>query len=160
MFVRLVFFVEVLVILGGAAVYAGNAPEMQWHKGHGTDGEEKPQHVMQTSDGGYLVVGMTDEAGENASDMLVVKTDAKGEPEWQKIIGTDNQHDWANFSVEVADGYIVAGALSDSGDQERALVKLDSKGKILWQKRYAHSGNDSIRGIDITGDGGIVATGY
>jgi hypothetical protein len=94
--------------------------------------------------------------------MLIIKADADGDEQWQKIIGTTNQHDWANISAEVADGYIVAGALSDSGDQERGIVKLDFDGNIVsgWPKTYHADGVDAIRGIDITSDGSIVATGY
>ncbi len=139
------------------------APEMQWHYGMGTDTGEKPQYVMQTSDGGYLMVGMTDEETGRASDMLIIKADADGDEQWQKIIGTTNQYDWANISAEVADGYIVAGALSDSGDQERCIVKLNkTSGNILsgWPKTYHKDGADAIRGIDETSDGSIVATGY
>jgi beta-galactosidase len=148
------------LILSESAASTDDAPAMEWHKGHGTDNEEKAQHVMQTSDGGYLMVGMTDEASDRGSDMLIVKTDAKGELEWQKIIGTSNQYDWANISAEEADGYIVAGALSVGSDQERGLVKFDVEGNILWQKTYHANGLDAIRGIDITCDGGIVGTGY
>jgi len=148
------------LILSESGACTVEAPAMEWHKGHGTDGEEKAQHVMQTSDGGYLMVGITDEASDRGSDMLIVKTDADGELEWQKVIGTANQYDWANISAETTDGYIVAGALSVGSDQERGLVKFDAEGKILWQKTYGHAGNDAIRGIDITCDGGIVGTGY
>ncbi|MHC4912477.1 MAG: beta-galactosidase GalB, partial [Planctomycetota bacterium] len=150
------------LILSESAVYTTDAPAMQWHYGLGTDTEEKPQHVMQTSDGGYLVVGMTGEVTGRASDMLIIKADADGDEQWQKIIGTTNQHDWANVSAEVSDGYIVAGALSDSGDQERGIVKLDFDGDIVsgWPKTYHADGVDAIRGIDITSDGSIVATGY
>jgi hypothetical protein len=133
---------------------------MQWHLGYGTDGEEKPQHVMQTGDGGYFVVGMTDESAGSATDMLVIKTDADGDEQWQRVIGTTNQHDWANFSVEVADGYIVAGALSVLGDQERGMVKLDSDGNVVWQKTFHAEGMDAVRGIDVSTDGSIAATGY
>ena len=144
----------------GSGGCADGAPAMEWHKGHGTDNGEKPQHVIQTSDGGYMMTGITDEAKGRASDMLIVKTDAKGDLQWQRIIGKSNQYDWANISAEVEDGYIAGGALSESGDQERALVKLDSKGQILWRKTYHAEGTDAIRGIDITSDGSIVATGY
>ena len=143
-----------------SAAVIGRIPAMQWHYGYGTAREEKPQHVMQTSDGGYLVVGMTGEATGRASDMLIVKANADGDEQWQKVIGGANQHDWANMSVEVADGYIIAGALSESGDQERGMVKLNADGDIIWQKLYHADGVDAIRGIDITDDGSIVATGY
>ena len=39
-------------------------------------------------------------------------------------------------------------------------MKFDSDGGIVWQKTYPSDGNGSIRGLDITSDGGIVATGY
>ncbi|MHC4150697.1 MAG: hypothetical protein ACYSSP_01185, partial [Planctomycetota bacterium] len=136
------------------------APEMQWHKGHGTDNGEHVHYGLQTSDGGYIMTGGTSEGRRGSSDMLVVKTDSNGELQWQKIIGTKGQADYANFVTEVSDGFIVAGALDDSGDQDRALVKLDHSGNIVWQKTYADDGNGEIRGVDITGDGGIVATGY
>jgi hypothetical protein len=159
---------ELLLVALGCSIAGGLAragmtdqtPALRWHFGYGTDREEKPQHVMQTSDGGYLVVGMTAEATGRAGDMLVIKADADGDEQWQRIVGKANQYDWANLSVEVSDGYIIAGALSDSGDQERGLVKLRFDGQIIWQKTHHAAGADAIRGIDITSDGCMVATGY
>ena len=159
MFKRLVLFVAVLLILSGSAVYAADAPAIQWHKGFGTDRGDHVHYGMQTSDGGYIMTGQTSESGRY-SNMLTVKTDARGNLQWQKIIGTSSRADYATFVTEVSGGYIVAGALDVSGDQERALVKFDAKGNILWQKTYPSTGNGSIRGIDETSDGGIVATGY
>jgi hypothetical protein len=137
-----------------------SAPAMQWHKGHGTDNGDHVHYGMQTSDSGYIMAGQTSEDRRNSSDMLVVKTDTKGELQWQKIIGTVKQADYGNFVTEVSDGFLVAGALYEQGGQQRALVKLDSEGNIVWKKSYPADGNGSIRGIDITSDGGIVATGY
>ena len=66
------------------------APVIEWHKGHGTDGGDHVHYGMQTSDGGYIMVGQT-EKDRNGSDMLVVKTDAKGNLEWQKVKGQNRQ---------------------------------------------------------------------
>ena len=159
MFKRLVLLVVVLLILSASAVYAADAPAMQWHKGFGTDRGDHVHYGMQTSDSGYIMAGETSESRNN-SNMLVVKTDAEGNLQWQKIIGTSGKADYGTFVTEVSDGFIVAGALAVSGDQERALVKLDTSGNIVWQKTYTHAGNGEIRGVDITSDGGLVATGY
>jgi hypothetical protein len=43
---------------------------------------------------------------------------------------------------------------------QRFLAKLDCAGNAVWQKFYGAPGTGAIRGIDITADGGIVATGY
>jgi hypothetical protein len=147
-------------LLVSGFVYA-QAPTMEWHRPYGTELEEKPQHGMQTRDGGFLVVGMTGEAPrQRHCDMLIVKTDAKGKEEWQRIIGESKGQDWANMALEVTDGYIIAGALSVKGDQERALLKLDASGKTVWQRTYPHEGADAFRGLTIRDDGSIVATGY
>jgi hypothetical protein len=160
MFKHLVFFVGFAVIFSGMAVYAGQAPPMQWHKGHGTERGDHVHYGLQTSDGGYIMAGQTSEGRRGSSDMLVVKTDARGQLQWQKIIGSAKQHDYSTFVAEVSDGFLAAGALYISETQQRALVKFDYDGKILWQKTYPADGNGSIRGVDITGDGEIVATGY
>lgn len=153
-----------MVVLGGpwmqqtGALYA-QIPRMEWHQGHGTDRGDHVHYGLQTSDGGYIMAGQTSESRRN-NDMLVVKTDEKGELQWQKIIGTPQRRDFAPFVMEVQDGFVVAGALDVDGVQQRALVKLDAAGNIVWQKTYAHAESGSLRGAAVTGDGGFVATGY
>ena len=61
MFKRLVLLVLVLIILSESAVYAADAPAMQWHKGHGTDSGDHVHYGLQTSDGGYIMAGETSE---------------------------------------------------------------------------------------------------
>ncbi|MHC4534199.1 MAG: hypothetical protein ACYS6K_09615 [Planctomycetota bacterium] len=157
---RIILLALIGFIFSELIVYGSEAPAMQWHKGHGTDKGDHVHYGLQTSDGGYIMAGQTSEGRRDFSDMLVVKTNAKGDLQWQTIIGTSGQVDYGTFVTEVSDGFLVAGALFDSGSQRRALVKFDSGGKIVWKKTYPADGNSSIRGIDITGDGGIVATGY
>ena len=140
---------------------AVQTPAMEWHKGHGTHRGDHVHYGLQTSDGGYIMVGQTtDGVREYASDMLVVKTDANGDLEWQEVLGESEQADYSTFVTEIDGGYIVAGAMTSGENQERALVRFDAAGSIVWQKTYPATGNGSIRGVDITGDGGIVATGY
>ena len=142
----------------GDTLYA-QAPRMEWHRGHRTDRGDHVHYGLQTLDGGYVMAGQTSES-RRGSDMLVVKTDAEGKPEWQKIVGTPGRPDFANFVMEVPGGFVVAGALDVEGDQRRALVKFDAKGNIVWQKTYAHAGTGSLRSAHLTRDGGLVATGF
>ena len=60
----------------------------------------------------------------------------------------------------MAEGNRDAGAMEVSGKQERALIKFSVDGDSLWQKTYPHKGNGSIRGVDVTRDGGFLACGY
>lgn len=159
LFGKLMILFVVPSLFAGSALYAVEAPEVEWFYGYGTDDEDMVHYVIQTSDGGYLMAGQASVG--KTTDMLIVKTDGSGTEQWQQIIGTVRQHDWATYCAEVSDGYIVSGAIVINRDQERALVKLNkSTGEVIWQRTYPASGNDSIRGIDITSDGGIVGTGY
>jgi len=107
-FKRLVSLVVVLSLLTGSTVYAVDAPAMQWHKGHGTSYGNHVHEGMQTSDGGYIGIGQTWDSHDDYPEMLVIKTYANGNKEWQKIIGTTNQPDIGICIAEVSDGFILS----------------------------------------------------
>jgi hypothetical protein len=162
-FIKLTIVFMALSILAGSTVNAIDAPEMEWHKGYNIPSGAGP-HVhegMQTSDGGYIGIGQA-EVG-STEEMVVIKTDSDGRRLWRKVIGTSSQQDVGICVAEASDGYICGGGLYDSGNQKRALVKLNkTTGNIVsgWPKYYSGLRNSAIRGIDILGDGSIVATGY
>jgi hypothetical protein len=135
------------------------APEMEWNKGYGTDNGEHIHEIMQTSDGGYIGIGQTDEDQEERYDILVVKTDAEGEFHWQQIIGTKGEYDIGICVEEAEDGFVIGGALTD-GNQQRYMAKLSTEGEFIWQKTYPNERNGMIRGIDVLENGDLVTTGY
>jgi len=148
----------------GAGKYTNNtdarAPQAEWRHGYGTDQGEHVFEGFQTRDGGFIAVGKTRESTKRGTDILVVKTDGKGKLQWQRTIGDKRKYEEGRCIVEVADGYIAGGVLTQSGQTKAGLLKLDSKGRTLWEKIYPHARHGAIRGIDVTTDGGIVATGY
>ena len=150
----------VFLFFSGSSSYAADAPAMEWHKGQGTETGDHVHYGLQTSEGGFIMVGQASEGRGRGSEMLVVMTDAEGELEWQKVIGTKGRADYGTNVLEVPGGFVVAGALDVSGKQERVLLKFDAAGKVLWQKTYPHEGSGSIRGVALTRDGGLVACGY
>jgi hypothetical protein len=149
----LLFFILLTTIL------AAQAPQMEWHKGYGTDNGEHIHEIMQTGDGGYIGIGQTDEEDGSASDILVVKIDEDGEYKWQRIIGTKNKFDTGIFVEEAEGGYVIGGGLF-KGNQQRYMAKLDYEGEFIWQHLYENDRNGMIRGIDILDNGDIVTTGY
>jgi hypothetical protein len=156
-----VFFMT-LSIFAGSVANGVDPPAMEWHKGYNTLSGAGP-HVhegMQTSDGGYIGIGQAEIGSDE--DMVVIKVDSNGDHLWTKIIGTNNQQDVGYCVAEASDGYICGGGLYNSG-QKPALVKLNkTTGNIVsgWPKYYSGSSNCGIRGIEILGDGSIVACGY
>ena len=156
-----ILFVVLSLVAG--STYAVDPPAMEWHKGHGTSYGSHVHEGFQTSDGGYIGIGQTWDSSDDYPEMLVIKTYLNGNKEWQKVIGTSGQPDIGICIAEVSDGFICGGGLYDSGNMKRALVKLNkTSGNIVsgWPKYYSGSQNCAIRGVDILGDGSIVATGY
>jgi hypothetical protein len=58
----------------------------EWVKTYGGAENDNPMKVVQTPDGGYIVAGSTDSFGSGL-DFYLIKTDSKGNLEWQKTYG-------------------------------------------------------------------------
>jgi cysteine-rich repeat protein len=148
-----------LALLLAPAIAQGQIA-VQWHRGLGTDFEEHVHEGVQTSDGGYVAIGHAAEGSGNQLDMLVIKTDGSGNQEWMTRIGTAGQMDIGIAIAETSSGFVAGGGLYAGGRQRRALVGLDHDGNVLWQETYSGGGSGAVRGVDVLGDGKILATGY
>lgn len=138
------------------------SPAMEWHKGFGTDLEEHVHEGWQTNDLGFIGIGQNQEREKGETNILVVKSDSQGTQQWMREIGTQDKWDVGLCVKETVDGFIIGAGIynSNSDHQERGLAKLDFNGNLIWQKTYSGSGESGVRGIDITNDGEIIATGY
>jgi hypothetical protein len=154
-------------------VRLGAKGNIVWRKSLGGSSDERAYSVQQTTDGGYIVAGVSysvdgDVSGNHGdSDCWVVRLDAKGKLIWQKSLG-GSRSDYATSIGQTADGgYIVAGA-SDSKDGDVSgnhgasdywVVKLDVKGRLVWQKSLGGSLSDSADAVQQTTDGGYIVAG-
>ncbi|MGH2575184.1 MAG: hypothetical protein ACRDFC_05720, partial [Ignavibacteria bacterium] len=96
--------------------------------------------IIRTLDGGYIACGRDVNANDDA---YVLKIDSLGNLQWQR---TYQALYWKNFrSVEkgLDGGYVAVGTVRDFlQDTSRALIlKIDSLGNILWERRYTVLGN-------------------
>ncbi|GAJ15559.1 unnamed protein product, partial [marine sediment metagenome] len=76
---------------------------------YGGDNSDVGYSVQQTSNGGYIIAGVTESFGEGGLDVYIIKTDAGGDTLWTKTCGGA---DWDfGFSVQLTSdgGYIVVG---------------------------------------------------
>jgi len=149
-----------IAFFGCSSIYA-QAPSAQWFRAQGTNTEEHVHEGAQTSDGGYISIGHGIETS-GSDDMLIIKVKQNGIKEWIKDFGTSGKKGAGYCIAEVSDGYIAGGAIFDPDSQrtQRFLAKLDLSGNVVWDKFYGSSGVGGIRGIDVTDDGYILATGY
>lgn len=83
--------------------------EEQWSRTFGGPNNDRASFVQQTADGGYVIVGATESYGAGGRDFWIVKTDDRGEEEWNETFGgADN--DAALCVRQTSDGgYVIAG---------------------------------------------------
>lgn len=137
-----------------------------WDKTYGGEKIDRVFSVQQTKDGGYITTGITysyESTDENDRDGYLLKTDAKGNQEWYKVLGGDAYDVAHAVSLTNDGGFIVTGygeSHSISGGRDVYLIKTNRKGKVKWTKAFGD--NESERGIKgvQTKDGGYVAIGF
>ena len=137
--------------------------------------EDIVKKVVATNDGGFVLVGNTksidgyfeikDRIG---NDVFLIKYDLEGQIEWINTYGgTDD--DVGNDVIETEDGqfYLIGYSKSSNGDasinkgqHDNWLIKIDSKGKLIWEKSYGFAGHDHAYNIIKTNDGGLFFNGF
>jgi len=152
-----------------------NTGTIEWEKSLGGTASEVTTSVEQTSDGGYIIAGMTKSYdgdvtgyhGGNGYDYWIVKLSGTGIIQWQKTLGgTEDDFTWS-IKQTIDGGYIVGGSsLSTDGDvsgnhgyYDFWVVKLSSTGTILWQKTLGGNFNEFCANIQQTSDGGYIIGG-
>jgi len=150
-----------------------NAGNIQWQKCFGGSDDDLAYSLVTTSDGGCAVAGTTrssdgDLTDNHASgDYWLIKMDASGNLKWQKTYG-GSAYDFAHALVQSNDGgYLLSGyARSGDGDvvlaygqEDLWILKLDTKGNIVWQTTYGGTGGDGASSAQQTTDGGYIITG-
>ena len=137
----------------------------QWLNIYGiSDMDEEGRWVQQTSDGGYIITGMSDcNYNTDWGKIWLIKTDADGIMTWnKKFEGTSFNSrigpvTYGNSVQQTSDsGLIITGMIDNQG----CLIKTDSNGNEAWRKTpfindfsfFCFSGKQTF-------DGGYIATG-
>lgn len=116
----------------------------QWGCSGNSDRQTRVLHVSPTSDGGFLAAGfltynVDDGWGDcitNDADGFIAKFNSSGGLQWIRIV--DYAADWniATTAFETSDGNYVLLAPSW---YEVGVLKFNTSGTLLWQRRYPRS---------------------
>lgn len=156
-------------------------PAIEWQKVLGGTRGDYAESIRQTTDGGYIVAGCTNSTdvdvdgwhegyqwGEPTHDAWVVKLNAVGDIEWQRVLGGAGEDRALEVEQTPDGGYILAGYTeSNDGDvtdyhgiRDVWVVKLDATGAIQWQKCLGGTADDLGNSIQNTSDNGFIVAGY
>ncbi len=158
-------------ILAGATILHGEMeawlvktdPEgnMVWNRTYGSAGYNEAITALQpATDGGYIIAVWI-EYSTMRSDVRLIKTDSKGNVVWAHTYGGS-----ANNIVQAVQptrdgGYILAGVTTakGAGASDAWLIKIDSKGKVIWDHTYGGAGRDEAWDVIVTDKGDYVIAG-
>ena len=151
--------------------------DILWKKTFGGSGFDEGTFITATPDGGYVLTGVTGsnddgdfkEMNKGRQDVFVIKLDSRGDILWKKTFGGSG-FDYGVSTISTPDGgYVLRGGTQSNdydfkgmnkGEWDVFVIKLDSRGDILWKKVFGGSYGDGGRSITATPDGGYVLTGW
>jgi hypothetical protein len=136
-------------------------PTVEWQRTYGGTGFDNAFSVIQTSDGGYALVGATGSFGAGSNDFWFVKTDAIGSMQWNQTYGgTGDEEAWSVLETR-SGGYAIAGETSSfgAGGYDAWLVQTDADGSVMWNSTYGGTSDDRARSMVQTCDGGYAIAG-
>ncbi|MBU1078347.1 MAG: hypothetical protein KKH98_13705 [Spirochaetes bacterium] len=107
-----------------------------WEKYFGGLDWEGSERCLALSDG-CVIAGWTSSQGEGKQEIYIMKTDPEGRLKWETLVKGTKMDDYANSICSTEDGFLVAGAKSRDVDTKNIwILKLNTKGKILWDRVY------------------------
>ncbi len=135
---------------------------------------ESAQSVIRTPDGGYAVFGYTQSIDGDISnknnisyDYWLLKFDATGEEQWQKVYGGSDDDRGQDIITTNDGGYALLGSSqsndddvsNNAGSNDFWVVKLNASGTVIWEKSFGYAGADSAFSIIQTQDNGFLLSG-
>ena len=136
---------------------------LQWSKTFGGTGDDRGRDIIQTTDGGFAIIGSSDSSDEDlsenagAQDYWVTKLDSSGNLSWQKSFGYSGSDNGFSVIQTNDNGYLITGVLDVSasggeGNTRHAnsrhaggdywAIKLNSVGTLEWSKYFGGTFTD------------------
>ena len=149
-----------------------NVGALLWEKNFGGESPDHLNSLSKTNDGNYIFAGVKSEMdlisngffGRYDEQYWVLKFSESGQMIWEKTFG-GNKYDEA-FSVESTNdgGYIIGGSVqsnlddfsNNAGNLDAWILKTDANGIEEWSKLYGGAGNENLKSITETSDGGYL----
>ena len=153
---------------------------LEWNKTYGGTGDDRGNSLIETSDGGFALLGYSDSVDGDVTtnngnrDFWVVKIDAFGTLTWQKSFGYAGADEGMSI-IETSDNHFILSGVLDvtaSGGEGNLgrfstrhaggdywSIKITPTGNFVWSRYYGGSFNDNPAGVVENASNNLITVG-
>ncbi len=154
--------------------------QLQWQKTYGGTADDRGYDIIQTSDGGYAILGYSfsndgdTSVNSGLQDYWLVKLDSDGNISWEKSFGYQGTDTGISVIETNNQGYLITGVLDvtasgGEGNSQRTgyrhaggdywALKLDNSGNLEWSRYFGGNFTDTPYDVIQTDDNGFIIAG-
>jgi len=144
-----------------------------WSKDYGGSDIDKGVSVVETDDGGYVVVGSTNSSDLDVDfnyggyDVWVIRLDSNGDMIWEQTYGGSDDENSHEICKTRDGGYVIAGQTGSGdgnvigyhGNYDFWVIKVDDTGNLIWQNALGGTNFDRAGSVQLTNDNGFILAG-
>lgn len=134
---------------------------LQWSKTIGGSLDEESFSIIQTSDGGFALAGVTQTYGAGGNDCYLVKLNSSGNLLWTKTIGGLNSDYFKSIQQRANNNIVACGWYGiNAGNYDLYITEFDNFGQFISGKTVGSSGIETGQSVVITDDNCLITAGY
>jgi len=133
-----------------------------WEKTYGGGGKDFLHSVAQVQASGYVAVGESTSPIDGHVKAYLIRFDNNGDTLWTKKYSSGSFDIGYSVHQSADYGFVIAGSSADSTSStglDASLIKTDSSGNKMWQKKYGSNSDDFAYHAIKAHNEGIVLTG-
>lgn len=131
----------------------------EWAKVLGGERDDIANSLALTSDGGFVIAGVSESYQNGSKDFYIVRFDSHAKQKWTKVYGEDNE-DIAYGVVASENGSCVVAGKTKSFGSKRSdimVLKIATNGKLIWQRLFGYKDKEWANAITKTDNGFMLA---
>jgi hypothetical protein len=142
------------------AVKVDSQGAFQWEARPVSGGWGVCETVIESSDGGYVMVGER-AVGSGPYQIHVIKLDTAGQTVWTRVITNPRDGDARTIREMPDGGFVLAGAtMNGTNSADFLLLRLDHSGNVIYTRSYGTTAHENAQSFCFTADGGYLMSGW